>query len=520
MNRFDSPPAEAISKGKIRSDILNIFKPCLIYMKVFGLVPYTLNMEMTPFSVSITFLLSNGRNTLSCHVHIIINMEMTPFSVSITFLLSNGRSTLSCHVHIIINMEMTPFNLLINLLFSSATFLYIFRHYVLDTRFLSVKSYDLIPVIILYFYSMTLCMYMLINLVQNLRKHAKSKKILHKLVQIDSHLLSLLHIPPSNISLTRYVHTMTATNLVVYICLAASTRILFPYATLQVIGFFVPLINVDVILILLVSKISTLKSRFETLNTVINRVATDNDRNENKTVNSVERNRLGSAGAKLINVMRLGRVIPEKFTEISNADGKSRNDNGIVRADTTVQNEGSQGSVDKANKDVKDVMGNDIKDARPNDRIILETLENVVKIHFDICELCTDVNNRYSYQILATLCIHFLSLCSAIYSCIALGITASKVGLGLVELQKIIYYTSWLVATFFWISLITKTSHDTMAQDTFPDIEQELDLLVRHLEKHTVQFTAHGFFLVDYKIFCMMIGTAATYWMVLVQLEL
>ncbi|KAI5713670.1 hypothetical protein M8J76_003291 [Diaphorina citri] len=429
MNRFDSPPAEAISKGKIRSDILNIFKPCLIYMKVFGLVPYTLNMEMTPFS------------------------------------------------------------LLINLLFSSATFLYIFRHYVLDTRFLSVKSYDLIPVIILYFYSMTLC-----------------KKILHKFVQIDSHLLSLLHIPPSNISLMRYVHTMTATNLIVYICLAASTRILFPYRTLQVIGFFVPLINVDVILILLVSKISTLKSRFETLNTVINRVATANDRNENKTVNSVERHRfhrLGSAGAKLINVMRLGRVIPEKFNEISNADG----------------NEGSQGSVDKANKDVKDVMGNDNKDARPNDRIILETLENVVKIHFDICELCTDVNNRYSYQILATLCIHFLSLCSAIYSCIALGITASKVGLGLVELQKIIYYTSWLVATFFWISLITKTSHDTMAQDTFPDIEQELDLLVRHLEKHTVQFTAHGFFLVDYKIFCMMIGTAATYWMVLVQLE-
>ncbi|KAI5694359.1 hypothetical protein M8J75_015558 [Diaphorina citri] len=378
MNRFDSPPAEAISKGKIRSDILNIFKPCLIYMKVFGLVPYTLNMEMTPFS------------------------------------------------------------LLINLLFSSATFLYIFRHYVLDTRFLSVKSYDLIPAIILYFYSMTLC-----------------KKILHKLVQIDSHLLSLLHIPPSNISLTRYVHTMTATNLIVYICLAASTRILFPYPTLKVIGFFVPLINVDVILILLVSKISTLQSRFETLNTVINRVATANDRNENKTVNSVERHRfhrLGSAGAKLINVMRLGRVIPEKFTEISNADG-----------------------------------------------------------------LCTDVNNRYSYQILATLCIHFLSLCSAIYSCIALGITASKVGLGLVELQKIIYYTSWLVATFFWISLITKTSHDTMAQskeakrlihnyviqDTFPDIEQELDLLVRHLEKHTVQFTAHGFFLVDYKIFCM-----------------
>ncbi|XP_026680347.1 uncharacterized protein LOC113467977 [Diaphorina citri] len=329
---------------------------------------------------------------------------------------------------------------------------------------------------------------------------------------------------------------MTATNLIVYICLAASTRILFPYATLQVIGFFVPLINVDVILILLVSKISTLKSRFETLNTVINRVATANDRNENKTVNSVERHRfhrLGSAGAKLINVMRLGRVIPEKFNEISNADGKSINDNGIVRPDTTVQNEGSQGSVDKANKDVKDVMGNDNKDARPNDRIILETLENVVKIHFDICELCTDVNNRYSYQILATLCIHFLSLCSAIYSCIALGITASKVGLGLVELQKIIYYTSWLVATFFWISLITKTSHDTMAQskeakrlihnyviqDTFPDIEQELDLLVRHLEKHTVQFTAHGFFLVDYKIFCMMIGTAATYWMVLVQLE-
>jgi hypothetical protein len=32
-------------------------------------------------------------------------------------------------------------------------------------------------------------------------------------------------------------------------------------------------------------------------------------------------------------------------------------------------------------------MGNDNKDARPNDRIILETLENVVKIHFDICEV-------------------------------------------------------------------------------------------------------------------------------------
>uniref|UniRef100_A0A8D9ABZ3 Uncharacterized protein n=1 Tax=Cacopsylla melanoneura TaxID=428564 RepID=A0A8D9ABZ3_9HEMI len=92
-----------------------------------------------------------------------------------------------------------------------------------------------------------------------------------------------------------------------------------------------------------------------------------------------------------------------------------------------------------------------------------------------------------------------------------------KSGFGAEEAKQMFYYGAWFVSQVFWIFLITQTSHDTVEQshearrlihnfvieETFPEIEHELDLLVRHLEKHQFLFSANGFFTVDYRIFCM-----------------
>lgn len=85
----------------------------------------------------------------------------------------------------------------------------------------------------------------------------------------------------------------------------------------------------------------------------------------------------------------------------------------------------------------------------------------LLRIHF---QLSTDLNSRYSYQILAILCLHFLSLCSTIYSFIAVGIAASKTGLGWKEVEMILYSTGWLVSQIYWIMFITRTSHQTMEE--------------------------------------------------------
>ncbi|KAL1449823.1 hypothetical protein WDU94_002296 [Cyamophila willieti] len=208
MNSLATPPG---LREMVQAVIMNISKPCLIHMSLCGLVPYN------------------------------------------------------------INMKLTPINLFLNVVLSVSTFLLIFIFNIVDVRFLNVKTFDLIPAIILYVYNITLCVYLLFNFVQNIRKHRKSEKIIHKLVHIDTQLISLLHLSlsPFNSLLQTWVLSLSLWNICLYSFFFIFTLTLFPYPIYRVAGFMGTIVNNNVILILLLAKQRILRVRFDILTNVI-----------------------------------------------------------------------------------------------------------------------------------------------------------------------------------------------------------------------------------------------------------
>ncbi|KAI5753756.1 hypothetical protein M8J77_003076 [Diaphorina citri] len=170
-----------------------------------------------------------------------------------------------------------------------------------------------------------------------------------------------------------------------------------------------------------------------------------------------------------------------------------------------------------------------------NMTIVKGELTTLACVHNDLCNLCLLVNKYFNVQILLTVACHFLSISVAAYTFLSsLGMFFQNETMSNTQMILLVLHTVLWICQRFVILILTaqasiraqtsardthQISHKLLIKEHVPGLCQELELFTSNVEKHQVEFSACGFFPIDYSMIYMIIGAATTYWVILVQIQ-
>ncbi|XP_026685253.1 gustatory receptor 68a-like isoform X3 [Diaphorina citri] len=157
----------------------------------------------------------------------------------------------------------------------------------------------------------------------------------------------------------------------------------------------------------------------------------------------------------------------------------------------------------------------------------------LLKTFYSIFNICAKINTMFSAQILLV-----IILTHVLLTCIAYVMTQAIITYltdAAATLQYNVMYTNLYWFGFHWVMIvlivvpcenintlkrnIMKTVHQIIIEDKMPNLTLELEMFLMDLEKYNIQFTAHGFFSLEYSLFRKIIGAVATYWILLIQFQ-
>ncbi|KAI5750966.1 hypothetical protein M8J77_002954 [Diaphorina citri] len=158
-------------------------------------------------------------------------------------------------------------------------------------------------------------------------------------------------------------------------------------------------------------------------------------------------------------------------------------------------------------------------------------MEVLHQVYFDMVDNCTNMNQNFALLLLFIITTTFLGTTTLVFvmsNIILASLKGSEIG-------TIIFYLSyWLGIRCFVLIVIVTSSVDTsseaskarrlahrlLIEDNLPEILDDVTLFANRLHSRKVQFTACGFFPLDFTLLYNIIGATTTYWIILIQFQL
>ncbi|XP_017299075.1 putative gustatory receptor 28a [Diaphorina citri] len=158
-------------------------------------------------------------------------------------------------------------------------------------------------------------------------------------------------------------------------------------------------------------------------------------------------------------------------------------------------------------------------------------MEVLHQVYFDMVDNCTNMNQNFALLLLFIITTTFLGTTTLVFvmsNIILASLKGSEIG-------AIIFYLSyWLGIRCFVLIVIVTSSVDTsseaskarrlahrlLIEDNLPEILDDVTLFANRLHSRKVQFTACGFFPLDFTLLYNIIGATTTYWIILIQFQL
>ncbi|KAL1463090.1 hypothetical protein WDU94_014879 [Cyamophila willieti] len=158
-------------------------------------------------------------------------------------------------------------------------------------------------------------------------------------------------------------------------------------------------------------------------------------------------------------------------------------------------------------------------------------LEVLHQVYFDMVDNCSNMNQNFAILLLFILTTTFLGTTTLVFvmsNIILASLKGSEIG------TIILYLSYWLMVRCFVLVVIVTSSvetsseackarrlaHRLLIEDNLPEIIDDVTLFANRLYSRKVQFTACGFFPLDFTLLYNIIGATTTYWIILIQFQL
>ncbi|XP_046751357.1 putative gustatory receptor 28b [Diprion similis] len=163
-------------------------------------------------------------------------------------------------------------------------------------------------------------------------------------------------------------------------------------------------------------------------------------------------------------------------------------------------------------------------------RDVSESLSEIRKAYSELCKLTRTVNFAFGIQNLLSMGISFIVITGMLYTiCRALSLG----GLTYATVRNIISATLWSVIYILKILVIShicwrtgkearrtgKLIYDLLESRADKNLQTEIEAFSVQIIQHPIEFSAHGFFTLDFTLVQGMIGSISTYLVILMQLS-
>ncbi|KAJ9583550.1 hypothetical protein L9F63_022113, partial [Diploptera punctata] len=177
------------------------------------------------------------------------------------------------------------------------------------------------------------------------------------------------------------------------------------------------------------------------------------------------------------------------------------------------------------NNTLKHVMLTDINNFEFNSISIL----NLRILYDSLTEICKLANSSFSIPVLICIALKFISLTFKLYIFVSRSLS-NKYFLGTFDIQfvfTIIYSISNIILTIWFTTAVASEAnrtgvlvHKLLNKVNDSRVKEELELFSMQLLHQKVQFTACGFFPLDFTLLHSIIGAVTTYLIILIQFQL